>query len=193
MVPIGSNQPLVEHLRAHPGYHIAQHGYNHEFIRGDCEFEHHHRQDLALRLEQGSALLAEAGFAPPEAFVAPYDRFTRTSFEEVAKRFRVISTAWLELGRLPVSWWPQYVWNKAARRTHWEIGKTVLLTHPRCYLSFRRPYGTMLEEIKQSIASRYPDEAFIGILHQLADYLGEAEDIRVLSFQDVARKSVPLN
>src|SRR4051812_29476795 len=44
-VPISSNPELVQYLRAHPGYHIAQHGYNHEFVRGDCEFEQHQRQD----------------------------------------------------------------------------------------------------------------------------------------------------
>src|SRR3954452_7242009 len=46
-LPIGSNQALVQYLVANPGLRIAQHGYNHEFVAGDCEFEQHHRLDLA--------------------------------------------------------------------------------------------------------------------------------------------------
>jgi hypothetical protein len=209
MLPIGANRPLGEYLLSNPGFHLAQHGYNHEFVRGDCEFEQSHRPDLARRLDEGRALLIKAGFPPPETFVAPYDRFTRTSLDEVATRFRVISTAWFELRRLPVSWWPRYLWNKAARRSHWRTGKSILLSHPRCYLSFRRPYSTMLEEIKQSIASRrltvlvthwwefyrdnQPDQAFISILHQLADYLANNPELRVVTFDDVAQGRVPLN
>lgn len=208
-VPIGHNQPLVQYLLQNPGYHIAQHGYNHEFVAGDCEFEQHHREDVARRLDLGAALLTKAGFPSPETFVAPYDRFTPTSLREVARRFRVISTAWFELRRLPVAWWGRYAVKKAMRRSHWTTGRTVLLSHPPCHLSFRRPYGTMLDEIKRSIASRQltvlvahwweffrdlkPDDAFIGILHELAGYLASAGDIRVVAFRDVAQGKVPLN
>jgi hypothetical protein len=209
VLPIGSHKALVDYLRGHPGYHIAQHGYTHEFVRSACEFEHHHRDDLTHRLDEGTRLLLEAGFEPPEAFVAPYDRFTRTSMAEVSRRFRVISAAWFELGRLPVSWWPRYLWKKVARRNHWSNGRSILLSHPPCHLSFRRPYAPMFQELKRSIASRRltvvvthwweffhdktPDETFIAILHQLADHLAQSEDIRVISFQEVAQRSVPLN
>ncbi len=209
LIPIGSNRGLVEYLLSNPGYCVAQHGCTHEFIRGGCEFEQHHRADLVRRLEHGCQLLVEAGFPRPETFVAPYDRFTRVSMEEVSKRFRIISTAWFELGRLPYRWWPRYLLNKAARRSHWAAGQTVLLSHPRCYLSFRRDYGTMLDEIKEAIGSRQvtvlvahwweffrdqqPDAEFIGILHSLADYLAQAQDVRVVTFRDVAEGKVPLN
>src|SRR5215813_4549882 len=59
-LPIGSNPKLVKYLLANPGYHVAQHGYNHEFVHGDCEFEQHHRRDLARRIDQGQKLLGEA-------------------------------------------------------------------------------------------------------------------------------------
>jgi Uncharacterized protein conserved in bacteria (DUF2334) len=209
MLPVGSNRDLVAYLLANPGYEIAQHGYSHEFIGGDCEFEQRQRQDLIRRLEDGKRLLVEAGFDAPETFVAPYDRFTRTSMAEAAKRFDVISAAWFALRRLPCPWWPRYLAHKLARTSHWRAGHTILLSHPRCYLSFRRPYATMLEEIQRAIQSRHltvlvthwweffrdhiPDEAFIGILHQLANYLAEAQDERVVGFQDVATGRVPLN
>lgn len=209
MVPIGRNPELVQYLRSEPLFHIVQHGYNHEFIRGDCEFEQHHRQDIARRLDAGASLLAEAGFPKPEAFVAPYDRFTRVSMAEVSKRFRVISTAWFELGRLPCVWWPRYLLKKAARKPHWRAGNTLLLSHPPCFLSARRSYATMLPEIQASIATRQltvlvthwweffpdqqPDEAFIAILHQLADWIAASGDIKMVPFRDVAEGKVPLN
>ena len=129
--------------------------------------------------------------------------------EEVSTRFRVISTAWFELGRLPYAWWPRYLLNKAAGRNHWSAGRTVLLSHPRCHLSFRRQVLDHARRIRQSIASRQltvlvahwweffrdqqPDEAFIGILHELAGELAESKDIRLVPFQDVAEGKVPLN
>jgi hypothetical protein len=209
MLPIGRNTELVQYLRSQPLFHVAQHGYNHEFIHGDCEFEQHHRQEITRRLDQGSRLLVEAGFAQPETFVAPYDRFTRTSIAEVSRRFRVISAAWYEFGKLPYGWWPRYLFRKAARNPHWRIGNTILLSHPPCFLSARRPYATMLREIQSSIASRrltvlvthwweffpdrQPDKAFIGVLHQLAEWIAASDDFRVVTFRDVAEGKVPLN
>ena len=209
MLPLSSNKALVRYLLDHPQYHIVQHGYNHEFVRGDCEFEQDQRDDLVRRLEHGTELLVQAGFPKPETFVAPYDRFTRTSLREVSKRFRVISAAWFELGRLPYAWWPRYTFHKAARGSHWRVGRTILLSHPRCYLSSRRPYPPMLEEIKRSIASRQltvlvthwweffrdnqPDEGFISVLHQLAEYLEKEDAVRLVSFEDVCQGKVPLN
>jgi predicted deacetylase len=208
-VPIGRNRELVDYLLQNPGYQVVQHGYNHEFVRGDCEFEQHNRQDLLYRLNQGHKLLVEAGFPEPDTFVAPYDRFTRTSLAEVARRFRVISTAWFELGRLPYRWWPRYLWRKLSGRDHWRAGQSVLLSHPRCFLSHRRPYAAMLEEIKASIGNRrltvlvthwweffrdqQPDTAFIRVLHDLAEYLAAAKDIQVVGFGEVAAGNVPLN
>jgi len=73
-------------------------------------------------LEQGTKLLVEAGFMAPDTFVAPYDRFTRTSMEEVSKRFRVISTAWFELRRLPYAWWPRYLLKRRYGKSTGRLG-----------------------------------------------------------------------
>jgi hypothetical protein len=209
MVPIGQNRELVEYLLQNPGYQIVQHGYIHEFVRGDCEFEQDDRPDLLRRLNHGRELLMQAGFAEPDTFVAPYDRFTRTSLGEVARRFRVVSTSWFELRRLPYAWWLRYLWKKATGRDHWYTGLAVLLSHPRCFLSHRRPYSTMLQEIKESIASRrltvlvghwweffrdqQPDTQFIRILHDLAEHLATTDEVRVVGFREVAAGKAPLN
>ncbi|MFO1500569.1 MAG: DUF2334 domain-containing protein [Verrucomicrobiota bacterium] len=209
MVPIAANRQLTSYLLANPGYHIAQHGYNHEFVQGDCEFEQNQRADVVRRLDLGAEHLKAAGLGTPPAFVAPYDRFTRTSLREVARRFAVISTAWFELGRLPRSWWPRYLWRKGRGQSHFRVGGTTLLSHPPCHLSCRRPYGNMLEEIRRSISSRrltvlvthwweffpkrQPDTAFIGILHRLAEYLAGERQLQVVTFRDVADGTVPLN
>src|SRR6059058_3005782 len=31
-LPIAQNEALIAYLRGNPGYHIVQHGYNHEFV-----------------------------------------------------------------------------------------------------------------------------------------------------------------
>jgi hypothetical protein len=209
MAPIGDNKKLVSYLLDNPGFNIAQHGYTHEFINGCCEFEQRDRCDITRRLENGKRLMKGAGFAPPETFVAPYDLFSRTAFTEVARRFRVISTAWFEWGRLPRFWWPKYALSKVARKKHWQIGRTILLSHPRCFLSCHHPSSSMLDQIRQALSNRRvtvlvthwweffrdskPDEPFIQVLHELAEYLAAADDLQVIGFGDVAKGKVPLS
>lgn len=206
--PLGDNHKLVQYLHSNRGYRIVQHGYHHEFINGLCEFDHDNRADIARRLDLGKRHLQDAGFAESRAFVAPYDRLTRVSYREAARRFELISTGWFELGRMPYSWWPGFLLRRVRKRNHWRAGGATLLSHPGCHLSYHRPYGTMLEEIQKSIASRRltvlvthwwefyrngePDRPFIGVLHKTAEYLASDPQIRVVSFSDVAAGAVPI-
>lgn len=208
-LPLGSNSRLVDYLKSNPGYHILQHGCRHEFVNRTYEFAQENRWDISSRLDEGTRYLLEAGFPKPNAFVAPNDQLSRTSLEEVSKRFRVLSTGWFELNRLPLSWWPKYAWKKTRRAPHWKIGQTILLTHPGCHLSYHRSYNTMLDEIKASIDSRRltvlvthwweyfrenkPDERFINLLHETADYLAREKDLKVISFDTLAEENISLN
>ena len=203
-LPIVSNGRLVRHLHDNPGFHLLQHGYHHSLF----EFDSNQRTDIANRLEQGAAALAAAGFRAPQTFVAPYDRFSRVSLSEVAKRFGVISAGWFELRRLPFVWWPQYAMKRMLKRSHWQVGRTFLLTHPGCLLSYQRPYATMLESVKQQVKSRRltvlvthwweyfrdggPDTAMLEILHATAGWLAGNPDIRVISFDDLTRTHAAL-
>ena len=205
MVPIGNNEKLVRYLRANPGFRIVQHGYHHAFN----EFDKHRSDDIVHRLEQGTRLLVDAGFLRPQTFVAPYDKLSSVSLAEVAKRFRILSTGWFELRRLPCSWWPKYFLKKALGSSHWRIGRTILLTHPGCLLSYQRPPTTMLDAIQQHVESRRltvlvthwweyfrnnrPDEAFIGVLHKTAAWLANQPDLKVISFDDLLNNEVRLN
>ena len=81
--PIGNNEKLVRYLQENPGYHIAQHGLHHDRF----EFERDDREEIQRRLARGTKLLLKAGFTKPKAFVAPHDRFTSASLDEVAKSF----------------------------------------------------------------------------------------------------------
>src|SRR5439155_23497239 len=80
VMPIGSNGRLVRYLLNNPGFHILQHGYDHTFN----EFEGRNPDDILYRLEQGARLLGDAGFARPQTFVAPYDKFSQVSLAEAA-------------------------------------------------------------------------------------------------------------
>lgn len=203
-LPIASNTGLVRYLHENAGFHVLQHGCDHSLF----EFGSEQRADVAKRLDAGAAALAAAGFRAPQTFVAPYDRFSRVSFTEVAKRFRVISTGWFELRRLPFAWWPQYALKKMLKRPHWQVGRTTLLTHPGCLLSYQRPYPTMLEAIKKQVESQRltvlvthwweyfrdgdSDNAMLEILHATAGWLASNPNVRVISFDDLPRGHVAL-
>lgn len=203
-LPLVSNPRLVRYLHANPGFKVLQHGSDHSLF----EFGSDQRADIADRLEQGTAALAAAGFTAPRTFVAPYDRFSRVSLSEVAKRFGVISAGWFELRRLPFAWWPRYALKRMRQQPHWQIGRTTLLTHPGCLLSYQRPYAIMLESVKKQVESQQltvlvthwweyfrdgkPDTAMIGILHATAEWLAGNPNVQVISFDDLARQPASL-
>jgi len=204
-VPIGDNSDLVKYLRENADYHVVQHGCHH-----DCfEFDRKSPSEIAARLEQGTKFLRDAGFPRPVTFVAPHDKLSRASYREVAKRFQVISSGWFELERLPLVWWPKYFAKKARQTPHWRVNGTLLLSHPGCLLSAQRDYNSMLDEIKRSVNSRKvtvlvthwweyfpggkPNESFIQVLHETADYLASEKDIKVISFSELAKSGLQLN
>jgi hypothetical protein len=184
---IGENKPLVEYLKKED-YCVAQHGLTHEFINGRPEFDQHDVTNVTARLLRGKELLESAGLGPA-AFVAPQDKMSREALRAVARRHPVISAGWYERRRLPYPWLPRYAMKKLARRPHWYVGRTILLTHPGCILSRFKEYGKMLERVREVVLANEltvlvthwweyfpkgePDEAFIAILHSVADFLGE--------------------
>jgi hypothetical protein len=202
---VGSNEDLVAYLRNNPGFKVLQHGYHHELFEFDCEDS----AEVRRRLEQGTQLLAEAGFPAPQTFVAPHDKFSRTSIAEAAQRFRVVSTGWFESGRLPYAWWPKYAWGKLSGSPHWRAGQASLLTHPGCLLSRARPVELILDSVFDEIernrltvlvthwweyfSDGKADERFIEVLHETAERLAKRRDLSVVSFDDVASGKAPLN
>ena len=196
--PIYTNPRLLSYLFNNPLYRFAQHGLHHDYF----EFDSSDRADIERRFDEGTRILLDAGFPQPRAFVAPYDKFTRTSLAAAAARFDVISTGWFEHRRLPLPWWPRYALKKLAGLPHWRIRGATLLTHPGCLLSCYRAYETMLAEVQRAVQRQQltvlvthwweyfrngaPDEELIGILHQVANWLAAQQDIRVISFDDIA-------
>jgi len=202
---MADNRELVDYLKSEPGYHLVQHGCHHDYF----EFGSSGRAELARRLDHGARCLRDAGLGPSTTFVAPYDRMSRAAYLEIASRFPVISTGWFELGRIPLQWWPRYASKKWRHRPHWQAGGTTLLSHPGCLLSFQRPYAVMLASVREAVESRaltvlvthwweyfrdgVPDEEFIGVLHEVAGWLASRNDVRVVSFRDVANGQVSLH
>ena len=199
-VPLAENQVLTNYLLENPSYAIAQHGCYHDTFEFDCT----DRADIVRRLERGRLRLREAGFGDVNAFVAPHDRLSPEAYDEIARRYRVISTGWFELRRLPVAWRARYLWKKLSGRSSWRVGQTLLLSHPGCLLSYQRPLDTMLESIKRAIdrdgltvlvthwweyfRNGVPNEPFIAVLHALADHLASRPDVRVTTFEALTER-----
>jgi len=204
-VAIGENRNLVRYLLENPRYHVAQHGFHHDYF----EFDQEGRVEIVKRLEQGTRLLCDAGFPRPQTFVAPYDKLSRPSLEEVARRFRVLSTGWFELRRLPLKWWPRYAVKKVSRAAHWRIGRTLLLSHPGCLLSYQRTPSAMVESVINHLASHQltvlvthwweyfrdnrSDKEFINVLHKIGDHLSTNKELKVISFSDLVNGDMALN
>jgi len=203
--PIAENRKLADYLHACPNLHVVQHGCHHDFL----EFDQASPAEISRRLDHGADLLMQAGFSRPQTFVAPYDRVSRAAMAGVSRRFRVLSTGWFEWRRLPVRWLPTYAARKLSGTPHWRVGRMRLLSHPGCLLSRFRPRETILQNVLRHIQSQNltvlvthwweyfpggkPDDAFIDVLHETAEYLGQRRDIEVVSFADVADGTVSID
>lgn len=204
-VPLIHSPELVKYLQANPGYHLVQHGCHH-----DCfEFALADRAEIERRFARGAERFAEAGFTPPKVFVAPHDRFSPESLRAAAERFAVVSSGWFELRRLPPEWWPRYALKKAFKQPHWRVGDTVLLSHPGCILSCYRSIADMLPKLQAAVLGQrttvlvthwweyfhdgVENEAFVRVLHDLAEWLAARPDVKVVPFSALAEEKLPLN
>jgi hypothetical protein len=201
-VAMGVNSELVNYLGGNSGFHVVQHGCHHD----QMEFDRPDRPGAAHRLDHGMRVLMDAGFRRPMTFVAPYDRLSPSSLVEVAARFRVLSTGWFELRRLPYSWWPKFTVKKFRKADHWRIGGTYLLSHPGCILSRHRPRHDIMDAIVACVETRpltvlvthwweyfrdgQPDQPMIEVLHELADWLSRRHDIKVISFDELTETPI---
>ena len=68
-------------------------------------------QNSLAAWNEGANNSRRPAFPHPKQFVAPYDRLSRVGMTEVARCFRVLSTGWFELRRLPLGWWPKYAFK----------------------------------------------------------------------------------
>jgi Uncharacterized protein conserved in bacteria (DUF2334) len=196
---------LLKYLNSEPGYHVAQHGCHHDLF----EFGTSDRTEIARRLDRGSRMLQEAGIPRPAAFVAPYDRISGAAFVEIAARHRVISTGWFEAKKVPLYWYPSYLVKKLKGEPHWRPNGTYLLSHPGCLFSYQRDTSAMMAAVEKAVLGSkltvlvqhwweffrggVADEELIGVLHQLAGWLSSRDDVRVVSFEDVASGAVPIS
>lgn len=201
--PLAGNPELLAYLRANPGYRLVFHGFQHEYF----EFVRLSEAEVGRRLDAGAAAFREAGVAVPETFVAPYDQYDPRSLRVLSRRFQVFSTGWFNVGRLPWSWWPAY-WRKRQRGdAHWQRDGLRLLSHPGCLLSYHRDYGRMLANVQAAVRQRRvtvlvthwweyyrdgrPDDAFIAVLHAVADFLKQEPDVKVIAFSELAAGTLP--
>lgn len=203
-MPLAANRELVDYLHANPGYHVVQHGCHHDYLEFDCPS----LDEVTRKLERGTRHLLEAGFKRPETFVAPYDKLSRASLTAVCERFQVLSTGWFELRRLPYSWWPHYALKKWRGTPHWRVGRTLLLSHPGCLLSYQKSFSRALQGIvycleRSSVTvlvthwweyfrSGAPDEPFIDFLHETLRHLATRSDVRIVTFDELVSAGIAL-
>ena len=202
--PIGDNRELVSYLLSNPSYRVVQHGCHHDYF----EFNAAGEPEVSRRLDRGMQRLLEAGFPRAQTFVAPYDKLSRASLAAVSRRFRVLSTGWFELRRLPYSWWPRYAMKKAGGHPHWQVGQTFLLSHPGCLLSYHKTFSHALQGIVHCVERNHltvlvthwweyfhtgrPNQPFIEFLHETLRHLTSRSDVKIISFDDLADGRIQL-
>lgn len=202
-LPVEENAALVEYIKHEPLYRVLQHGLRHEFVDGHYEFERDDEADLAARIERGLERLRDAGLGKPTTFVAPQDKLSRVAMRLVMRRFPIVSTGWYDLDKVPRRYWGRYLWSKkVARERHWRTSRNALFSHPGCILSYRRDPSTIVPALTTQILGGQitvvvshhweyfrggkRNEAYIGALHELCDWLAAQKGLRVITFDQAA-------
>ncbi len=204
-VSIGSNPKLVDYILSHPLYHIAQHGYHHNYH----EFASQNQEEIIHWLEDGLRLMEKAGFPRAAAFVAPQDVISKTAMDEIVKRFPVVVKNWYAKNMLPLRFWPPYFLKKLQGHTHFRARNITFLERERSYLAHDFPLEQILDKIEENIASEtltviathwwsfFKDpsrtERLIQVYHTLADRLAKDQNIRVITYKDLLDLSIPLH
>ncbi|MCD6051235.1 MAG: hypothetical protein K0Q55_2638, partial [Verrucomicrobia bacterium] len=91
----------------------------------------------------------------------------------------------------------------------WQVDQTLLLSHPGCLLSCYRSYDTMLDRIAEAVETQpvtvlvthwweyfrnnTSNDRFIEVLHQTAAYLASRNDVKVISFAELAKSKPALH
>lgn len=130
VVALKGDAPMAQWLRENRSHVEALvHGLSHRRIRGGTEFGELDEHAAGARMDRGRALLEAAVAEPVAGFVAPWDALSSGSIRAAVKRFRVLSTSWLDRARLPVRWWPAHYAERVTRGESLRLGDAWVLRH----------------------------------------------------------------
>ena len=129
-VPLTADSPLARWLRRHDrSTEALMHGYSHERRREGTEFGALDHLEASYFLQQGLEIMTEALGNAPQGFVAPWDAMSRGSLLEVTRRFALVSTNWVDRGRLPLRAWPAHFVERRGRREALKVYAAWVLRH----------------------------------------------------------------
>lgn len=187
------NEPLLKYLKNNPLIEVVTHGYDHRLF----EFTSNNRNFLIEHLKRGAEYMQRAGLNPL-AFVPPYDEISKEAFNELIKRFKVISLHHWDSNKIPRSARP-----KCYARTHWEWKGVKLLSHDD--LVWKKKSKDLLSSVQAGVKKNsitvitshwhefFPDGKEnierLRAWHSVADWLHK-EKITALTFSQLAAKEV---
>ncbi len=122
--------PLAQWLRAHASQvDVFVHGLTHERVRAGTEFGALDAAESASRLLRGRGILREALDREPVGFVAPWDAMSADALRACADQFELVSTGWVDRGRLPASAWPAHVLERLGKREALRVKGSWVVRH----------------------------------------------------------------
>ncbi|MFO0559600.1 MAG: DUF2334 domain-containing protein [Polyangiales bacterium] len=130
VIALKGENAMAKWIKAHRGQVEALvHGLSHRRVRGGTEFGSLDERSAGTRMDRGRALLEAALAEKMTGFVAPWDAMSSGSIRAAVSRFRVLSTSWLDRGRLPLRWWPAHYAERVTRCESLRLGDAWVLRH----------------------------------------------------------------
>jgi len=132
---IDQNDGLIEWLNQSAQTNVVLHGWRHTDSQQPAEFDINDRQQIRARIRDGQHVFRRAFGAESRVFVAPYDRYSRSTLHELRQSFDVFSTGWFSRHNFPHSAWTTLAASRLRRHPHCRFGSLQILSHPGCLVS----------------------------------------------------------
>jgi hypothetical protein len=129
-VELARDTPLVSWISENrSGVDVLVHGHTHARRREGTEFGALTQTEAAALLRSGLEVADRAFGFRPVGFVAPWDALSDGAVRATAESYRLVSTGWLDRGRLPRRAWPAHVVERLGRREALRVGGAWFLRH----------------------------------------------------------------
>ncbi len=200
--PITGNPALLKFLNSIRRKEFLQHGFEHAGQSGGYEFESEDKAVIEDKLIKGMDILEKAFGVIPETFVAPQDKYSKTAFAAIKRRFKTLSLGWVDSSRIPFALYCRYWQMKLMCRNYICDGKLLITEHPGCMFSKFMDITQMSKKLDAYIASHQTTvivthhweffsngvlnrNLFDAFRHRITGLLGKSE---ILTFSELRKK-----
>ena len=200
---ISQNKDLIHFINEKNNLiEILQHGYSHEIIGEEKEFNIKNLTDITFRIKQGKQIISDTFDKAPSFFVPPYDTVSKESLSVIKKNFNGISMVKYPHELLPKKLWLKFLLKKRKKKAYLFWKKFMLVEHYGTIFSRFNSAEYITETVKQLIHNydiivlvnhyweyffdwKQLDARYFAAWNECIEYLLDRPDVKFINFDQL--------